>query len=70
MDDPLDDPARQLKTVALACNRRVSARWLKFDASMGADTVECPHCGAKVACSLVFDDEVQCPECGKKFKKP
>lgn len=43
--------------------------FFEFDATMGADTVTCPHCGADVPCSLFLDDEVECPECGKKFKK-
>lgn len=41
-----------------------------YDFAMGADIVKCPHCGAKVASSLFFDeDEIKCPKCGKKFKK-
>ncbi len=36
---------------------------------MGADAVKCPHCGATVAKSLLFDDEVVCPECGEEIKR-
>jgi DNA-directed RNA polymerase subunit RPC12/RpoP len=43
--------------------------FFEFDAAMGADVTKCPHCGAGVSSSLLFDDEVECPECGKKFKK-
>ena len=38
--------------------------FIGFDAMMGADTVTCPKCGAKISCSLFFDDEVECPNCG------
>jgi len=43
--------------------------FVEFDAMMGSDVVKCPHCGASVARSLLFDDEVACPECGKKISK-
>ena len=43
--------------------------FIEFDLAMGADVVKCPHCGASVPCSLLFDDEVVCPKCGKKIKK-
>ena len=43
--------------------------FMEFDASMGADSVKCPHCGADVSCSLFFDNKVECPECGHKFSK-
>ena len=43
--------------------------FVEFDATMGADVVKCPHCGANVPCSLFFDDEVECPKCGESFKK-
>jgi DNA-directed RNA polymerase subunit RPC12/RpoP len=41
--------------------------FMEFDATMGADMVKCPHCGASVTKSLLFDDEAVCPECGEKF---
>jgi len=43
--------------------------FLEFDFAIGADVVKCPHGGADVPCSLLFDDEVEYPKCGKKFKK-
>lgn len=43
--------------------------FIGFDAMMGADTVTCPKCGAKISCSLFFDDEVECPKCGETIKK-
>ena len=43
--------------------------FFEYDATMGADVVKCPHCGADVPSSLLFDDEVECPECGKTFSK-
>jgi len=44
--------------------------FLGYDFAVGADVVQCPHCGADVPCSLFFDDdEIEYPECGKKFKK-
>jgi len=43
--------------------------FVEFDVTMGANIVKCPHCGANVSCSLLFDDEVECPKCGKKFTK-
>jgi len=43
--------------------------FIEFDATMGADVVKCPHCGADVPSSLLFDDEAECPECGKTFSK-
>ena len=43
--------------------------FLEYDFIMGSDMVKCPHCGAKVPCRLVFDDEIECSKCGKKFKK-
>ena len=30
--------------------------FIEFDAMMGADTIKCPHRGATVAKSLLFDD--------------
>ena len=43
--------------------------FIEYDLGMGGNEVECPYCGAKVPCSLFFNDVVECPECGKKFKK-
>lgn len=43
--------------------------FFECDATMGADVVKCPHCGADVSSSLILDDAIECPECGKKFKK-
>jgi len=43
--------------------------FFEFDATMGADVVTCPHCGADIPSSLLLDDEIECPECEKKFKK-
>lgn len=43
--------------------------FLEYDFAMGADVVECPHCGADVSCSLFFDNEVECSACGKTFVK-
>ena len=43
--------------------------FFEYDATMGADVVKCPYCGADVASSLFFDDEAECPECGKTFSK-
>jgi DNA-directed RNA polymerase subunit RPC12/RpoP len=45
------------------------AEFFEFDATMGADVVKCPHCGADVPSSLLVDGEIKCPQCGKKFKK-
>jgi DNA-directed RNA polymerase subunit RPC12/RpoP len=42
--------------------------FVEFDAMIGADAVKCPHCGAVVGKSLLFDDEVVCPDCGKTIK--
>ena len=42
--------------------------FIEFDAIMGSDAVKCPHCGAVVGKSLLFDDEATCPECGKTVK--
>ncbi|MFA6384035.1 MAG: hypothetical protein WCY10_01535 [Candidatus Omnitrophota bacterium] len=41
---------------------------MEYDFSMGADAVNCPHCGAVVGINLFFDDEVECPHCGSKFE--
>lgn len=43
--------------------------FFEFDATMGADVVKCPHCGADVSSSLFIDDMIECPKCGQKFKK-
>jgi len=44
--------------------------FLEYDFAVGADVVQCPHCGADVPCSLFLDDAViECPECGKSIKK-
>jgi endogenous inhibitor of DNA gyrase (YacG/DUF329 family) len=43
--------------------------FLGYDFVMGADMVKCPHCGADVTCSLLFDDKVKCPKCGEEFTK-
>lgn len=43
--------------------------FIEFDATIGSDVVKCPHCGADVPCSLIFDDEIEYPKCGKKFTK-
>jgi len=43
--------------------------FLEFDATIGAEVVTCPHCGADVPCSLFLDNEVECPHCKKKFCK-
>lgn len=43
--------------------------FIEFDATIGSDVVKCPHCGADVPCSLIFDDEIECPKCGKKLTK-
>lgn len=43
--------------------------FLEYDFVVGADTVQCPHCGKNVNCSMFFDDEVECPGCGNKFGK-
>ena len=41
--------------------------FVQYDATMGADMVKCPYCGASVTCSPVVDDDVECPECGRNF---
>jgi len=44
--------------------------FLAYDFTFGADQVKCPHCGADVSCSMLFDeDEIECPKCGKRFHK-
>lgn len=43
--------------------------FMKYDFTMGANVVKCPHCGVDVPCSLFFDNEAERPECGKKIKK-
>ena len=43
--------------------------FFEFDVTMGSDEVTCPHCGAKVSCSLFMGDEVVCPKCGETIKK-
>lgn len=42
--------------------------FVEFDATMGADAVQCPHCGRTVSKSILFDDDVDCPGCGLTIK--
>lgn len=42
--------------------------FIEFDAIVGADVVRCPHCGATVGKSLLFDNEIKCPDCGELIK--
>jgi len=42
--------------------------FIEFDATLGADAVKCPHCGAIVSKSMLSDNDVECPECGKTIR--
>lgn len=43
--------------------------FVEFDATMGSDAIECPHCGALVPRSLFTDDVVECPKCGELIEE-
>jgi DNA-directed RNA polymerase subunit RPC12/RpoP len=41
--------------------------FIEFDATMGSDVAKCPHCGAKISRSILFDDKVKCTDCDEVF---
>jgi DNA-directed RNA polymerase subunit RPC12/RpoP len=44
--------------------------FLEYDFIIGADSIKCPHCGATISRSLLFEDdrEAKCPKCGKRIE--
>jgi len=42
---------------------------VEFDATIGTDMIDCPHCGVSIQVSVVLDNNNECPHCGGNIKE-